>query len=445
MALVSCRWDLGRAVPAGVESRLFCGVLGMLVLVGCSTLPQRNTWSPPPASTWKKPLTLQKCVNLALNSDISAAEWKAREQQARSELMSAQTLPNPVFTQLYEDRSLKDTAGKSLGLTEAALEYPIGVFWTRPREIAAAKAGVREAGHDTAEDKRALKKAVGETFYRVFAEQELVDIASDDVKAAKEVETGAIKRRDLGEGSGFEAERAASERMAAERDLDAAERNLAIDRLTLAFQLGADRPAWPELTSDWPELPAKPVKLHTRPSDAQVSRALARRPDYAAAVATREQAQQNLLLEQRKAVPLGDASGAAAKRNTPDGRSDSQSFAIPIPLLNQNKGGIRKAEGQLLEAEAQEEKLRREVIADLALTQAQYGLAASQQRQYTAPLAAQRKTLFEQARKLFDAGEIEYADMTQSYREMLTARRADLEAKRDAAVAHWNQDIASGL
>src|SRR4051812_17373121 len=94
-------------------------VAAAAVISGCAPmLPPQPCWNPPPASTWDHPLGFNEALALALESDVSAADWCAREKAAQAELVSAQVLPNPVLGRTWEDIGLKDAAGKSLLLTQ---------------------------------------------------------------------------------------------------------------------------------------------------------------------------------------------------------------------------------------------------------------------------------------------------------------------------------------
>lgn len=417
----------------------------VVVLVGCSFSQPAIVapWCPPPASTWNRPLTIEHTVKLALASDVNASEWHAREVAARAELITAKTLPNPVLDRTLEDIGLKDSAGRSLLLKETDITYSFSKLITRSREIAAAQAGIRKTSQGIDESRRELAKAVGESFYKVLGEQELVKVAEKDVSAAQEMQTAAQKRAEVGEGSGFEVERATAELLAAQRDLDLAKRTLAIDQLILAFQLGSDRPAYPCLCDSWPGNPA-PASPEIKVSEAEICRALSRRSDYAEARAAREQAEQQLGVEKRRGLLPGDPSILGGRRDTPDGMSWIATLTLPLPIFDRNQGGITKAQADLATACAAEERIRREVISDLATARSHGALATSQSTEFAIPLVASREKIFSQANELFQAGEITYIDLSTSYRELLSARRAAVEAQRDAAIAGWQIKIASG-
>ena len=416
------------------------------VLSGCATNfrpPPCQPWTPPPSNTWQHDLTLDHAVQLATSSDVNIADWCARQQAAHAELVNASVLPNPVLGFTLEDIGLKDpSSGKNLMTHTTDLTYSFSKLITRADEIRAAQAGQQKSAADVAESRRQVTKSVGETFYKILAEQELVEVAQKDFNAAKDMENAAAQRVVVGEGSEYEADRAKAERLGAERDLDLARRTLALDQLTFAFQLGADQPAWPHLSGKWPALnPGQKIKA--RPTDAQINAALAARPDYAKVIAARYQAEATLTAEQKRGIIPGDPNVSAGRKSAPEGHSSVLGISLPLPIFDRNQGGISKAEAELATAQTEEERIRREVISDLSQAKSRSALATSQSGQFARPIVSLREDLFEKSRKLFEAGELPYTDLQQSYRELLTARHQELEARRDAAIADWQAELAS--
>jgi len=433
-------------------------VLVLAALGGCAS-PPKTEWRPTPAQAFDHALALEECLRLAQSNDVTAAQWRWRLDRAHSRLTQAWKLPNPSLSFLWEDIGLHNTEGKSLLLKEYGVSYPLFFWLTKPSEIAAAKADLRERQATVKDEKRRLALQIGEAFYRLLGEQESLELAEENLDLAEAIDADVRKRHDAGEASGLDEQRAALEADRSRQTYERAQRRLREDQLAFAFALGSDRPVAVHVQGSWPaELPsrwtkaglisaqllreAQPVEA-IAPPPKLLSAAVANRPDLLAAYQRINTARAHLGLERIRAIPLVDASAGSAYRNTPDGKSASLNFSLPIPLFDQHQQPIRMARADLHLAEAEAEQFRRRVIAEVTDAWAQWQTTLHEFQTYSQRRAAAAERIARGARDLFRAGEVSYLDVMQARRDLMNARQESLTAKVDLAQAQWRLQVVA--
>lgn len=429
----------------------YCGAAGglaaaLLLLIGCAT-PHAPQWQPPTADELTQPLTLEKCLELARKNDIRVAEWRSRLEAARAGVTTAKTLPNPTFTATWENVGLKDPTGVSLLERTFELTYPLlYLFWERPPKVAVAKAAQRTEEKAVKADQRRQAIEVGTAFYNLVADQRRVILSRELNTLAQESLRLAQKRKELGLGSQYDVDRANAEVLQTGGDLADAESQLRLDQLAFAFALGADRPVFPQAVD-----PAVPPRLpqsdgsSTGPlPESLVTTALVSDHEWAKARAAREAAEADLRLQRRTAIPLGQATGTAGPKYTPEGRGWLLGFEVPIPLFDRNQGGIRKAQAALLAAQTEEEKVRRGITASLSDSWERACSAVRKWEIYAKPLLENLRRNQRAAAKLFAAGQVTYTDMLQAQRDLEQAQLKEIGLWKDAVTTVWTLDCTLG-
>lgn len=134
--------------------------------------------------------------------------------------------------------------------------------------------------------------------------------------------------------------------------------------------------AWKQLSSvvNSPGMPPAPltgdlnIAMPTVRFDLALAQTLARHPDILAARNSEAQARVNLRLAEITPVPDISLYSTVQKdfTTTPFGNTFNVQAGIPVPILDRNQGGIMQAEGQLIRARQQEQRVRNELQAALA-------------------------------------------------------------------------------
>jgi cobalt-zinc-cadmium efflux system outer membrane protein len=421
----------------------------MLLLGGCAT-PAPPMWKPLSPADLSHPLSLAECLNLARRNDIQAAQWQARLATARAELTGARTLPNPTFQASWEDLGVKDAAGASLGNSTYGLSYPIFFWWTRGPEIAAARNKLRAEEASVRADQRQLAIDVGAAYLTLLAAERKEQAQQDMLKEARDALRLAEESFKLGSVAGHDVDLARTEARQAEAELFDARRDEQAQSLAFAFALGADRPMPARIQDAPPSMPLAIAQVVAQAATtttlnaaapllpgALLSQAQAADPACAKAKADRKAAEAQFQIEARRVLPLADAQVGAARKNDPEGMGHNFSFEIPIPLFDWNQGGMRKARAELLAAQADEEKARREIVSQLSVAWQSYVNAKQRYESYALRIAQDRALLAGDAQDLFAAGQIGYSELLQARREWRQAELAAVDSWRESMISAW--------
>ncbi|MBI1390508.1 MAG: hypothetical protein GC154_18890 [bacterium] len=409
-------------------------------LSGCATTtPPPPKWTPLNASEFEQPLTLDRCIELALKNDVQAAQWKARLDAAHSDIQQAKIPPNPTFSPSWDDIGLKDDVGTNLGNLTYGISFPILFWWPRPKKIEAAEANrmVEEAA--ILAERRQLKIGIATAYFNLTAEQRVVRLNEELLAIADESVRLVSKQVELDLASNLELQRAISERLQAQSDLADARSQLRIDSLAFAFALGADQPYYPILAdpdNQFTELTAddgSPITMN----DHILNAALEHDPDLMEKRAATRYALAQLDLEHRNAIPFADVGGSAGPKDAPEGTGSAFSLDIPIPLFDQNQAGISKAEADLLAARAEEEKTRRTAVANLTQAWETYQAQREKWTLYTQALGEKATENAAGARKLFELGRIQYSDLLLAQRDANQTRMNAVNDWRDLCISCW--------
>lgn len=415
-------------------------ILPVTLLAGGCATPKAPRWKPLPASALERPLTLEECVRLAMNSDLHVATWKARVNAARAELTAARALPNPVFSGTWEDVGIRDAEKKSISTSAYGLNYPIFFWVTRPFEVAAARKKLAAEKHGVRDERRQLAIEIGSAYFGLLAADRKVKASEDLLHEAREAQRLAEESFKLGAVAGHDVALARVEARQAESELFDARRETRAQALTFSFALGADRPIAARVQETTLTLPRE-IESVTTITDTIPAALLARAakidPALAKAQAEREAAEEEVKLERLKVIPLSDAQGTAERKNAAEGMGATYAFEVPIPIFDWNRGGREKAKAALLAAQTEEEKVRRELVARLSEAWESYNTARVRYEAYAKRLMADREKLALDAQDLFASGQMSYTDLLAARREWRQVELTAVESWRERMSSAW--------
>jgi len=238
--------------------------------------------------------------------------------------------------------------------------------------------------------------------------------------------------------SGHDVEIAQADLLQAEADLFDAHQVTLRDRLVFGFALGSDRPVTVEIEDRSLELPDSLAGISTDTvSDDILQQVLDADPAYGSARSNREAAESLFQLEVRRIVPFTDVQAGGAVKTTPDGTAHNFTLDTPIPLLDWNRSGIKRARADLLAAQAAEERARRAVVEQLSRSWLEYRAARTRYEEFSVRIAADRARLAGDAQDLFAAGQVPYIELIQARSDWQQAELAAADAWRDSQVATW--------
>jgi cobalt-zinc-cadmium efflux system outer membrane protein len=294
-------------------------------------------------------------------------------------------------------------------------------------------------------DQRQLAIDIGTAYLTLLAAGRKTRATDDLLREAQAALRLAEESFKLGSVAGHDVALARTEEQQAQAELFDARQEVRAQRLALAFALGADRPIAvqvEETTFSLPRILTQTGTTETSNTSEMIPEALLRQalradPASAKVRANREAAEAQYQLEVRRIMPLSDAQVGAARKNDPEGMAHNFSFEIPIPLFNWNQGGLKKAKAELLAAQAEEEKARRETVALLAEAWQSYTAAEHRHEVYSRQIAQARARLAGDAQDLFAAGQIDYTELLLARREWRQAELAAVDSWRESMISAW--------
>ncbi len=393
------------------------------------------------------PLTLARAEEIFLAHGLDRLVAEAQVNAVEGELLAAGAHPNPganvgVLYSLPEafpgNPASNSPAvwGWTAGLTDnAAIEDELS--GKRSLRIKAAAHALAAAKLSAADLERIELSQLRQQFAQAL-------VAGDDLAFAREVEASYAKTYELnrvrwqkGDISAADLAKIATAKLEADQAVTQAESGLRVARAALAFLLGVrGRVATFALAGDlaFRPLPA----LAGKTPDDLVALGLDRRPDYRAAQAARR-AREARLAEARRGILPDLALNAtwltqatAAYVVTPP--SLELGISGNLPVLYQQQGEIRRAEGRLAAAEAAEAKVGARVVADVAAAWAGFTAA----RELVLRMEGQELS---QAKLSRDLEELMYEKGAASLLDYLDAERTfiavNLEYHQELA-AYWD-------
>jgi outer membrane protein, heavy metal efflux system len=415
-------------------------------VAGCSTSKPAIKWTPLDTSAFSEPLTLAQCLDLSKKNDIRTAQWKARLQAAHAGLTQSRVLPNPTLGITWDDVGLKNDAGMSISTVTYGITYPIMFWWSRGLKIKAAKINQQSEEAAVNSEKRQLDIEIASAYFNLVADQRKVALTEDISKGAGELFRLAQKQSGFNDISGFALEQARLELNKAESDLKEAQNKLRADQLSFAFALGADRPFYPAVADCGDEylqvqgIPTKNEKL----SDEDLKTAVDKDPDYVQKQLAADYAAAKLGIERLNIFPLADTVASGGPKKSDEGNSATYSVEVPIPLLDQNKAGRENAQAELLSAQADEEKARRDAIAGITSKWDLYHTLAWKWEQYSNNSNQLAEKNIKTAARLYEMGRLTYAELLQSQRDYKNIQIDAVDTWQQLSAASWELSAALG-
>ncbi len=317
-------------------------------------------------------LTEQQAIALFYQRNLALIAAKYNVDQARAEEIIASAIPNPVFSLNFNELSnqmSKSANASSLPAVNPQIEQLIETAGKRGLRMEGAELGAEASEFDLQDVTRTLTNAVRHAFYGLLLAQKNLDVAQDTVERYRQIMAANDVRLRTGDISETDFTRIEVESLKAQGELDRAQTALAQARADLLVLLG-----WPERSVNltaadaWP---AANLVAEVSKEESLTEKALERRPDLRAAKVRILQAEKNLTLARRLAIP--DVTVMAGYARDPGNyftNTGMVGFSVPLPIFYRQEGEIAKAGIAMNNAELNlrqaEQGVRADVIKSLS-------------------------------------------------------------------------------
>jgi outer membrane protein, heavy metal efflux system len=360
-------------------------------------------------------LTLSAALQRALDSNprLTAADRDIKIADGR--YRQAGAIPNPEIS--YElDNAYGSGDYRRLRSAETTLQLSqlIELGGKRSARLAAGSAGVELAYYQSEATRLEVLSDTAVAFYNVLVLQRRIAIYDGHVGALQRLVPLLQQRVDAGASSPAEIARAevAADLVRIERE--AARTALSVARLELATLMG--------LTSaNFGQVVGNVVQTGHPPAFESIRRSLDNNPQLVRFTALRAQHDAELLIARLKPVP--DLRAGVAWRHFRDTGDNAirLGVSIPIPLWDQNLGGISEAAESRAKVEAEHATARASLLLALGRAHANLGGAAQE-------LAILRSSTLPKARRAFEVMESGYREGRFSLLELLDVQSSTAQA-----------------
>jgi cobalt-zinc-cadmium efflux system outer membrane protein len=369
-------------------------------------------------------LSLEAALARARDANADLAAATADVSAARGRLAQASVLAaNPVVTPGANQHRLPQ--GESNVDASVSIGQELQIGGQRGLRIAAARFDLVHAEQLRADRARLVDGEVRRAFAGLVAAQRRRVLALDAAVQAERLADVAATRVEQGDAGRLEVDLARLDVVKTRADATAADTEVARATARLATAIGAEPDETIAVTAlDEPphETPAEPAVL---------GRAVATRPDLAAARAARDQLEGQADLAHRVGlVPNPTVRGFYSHENGHENLLGGE-IEIPLPIFDRQQGAEADLRGQAASAAAQTAKLERDIPRQVRTALAHHRAAAAawaRYRQDALPAADAARAGLDRAAA---AGSLALPDLLVQQDRLREARKAAIDAWLD--------------
>ena len=401
------------------------------------------------ASVARRSLTLADARRLAFQRNWDLLAAKSDVDIAVAQRIVAREFPNPAASfsveKINADRHSSGTASgngfwdRSYDMT-AGVDQLIEIGGKRRARKDSAAAGLKGAEARLADARRLLDQGVTEAYVGVLLAERNRGVLADSAAALRQEARIAEVRQRAGDISRADQNQIeiASERL--ELDAAGAEAEARKARVALEVLLGEKEPGGEIELADALDSLANVSAEATNAPPATFSR-----PDLVAAEAARVKAETDLRLQ--KAARIPDPTLLAQYEHEPPDQPNTVGFGVsfPLPLWNRNGGNIAAARATLEQTTTRAEKVRAQVMAEIAVARVSYMAALTRWQRYRDELTPKSRQIRESVGLAYERGGAALIDLLAAQRNDNEVRLATAQAAADAATAAANLRAALNL
>lgn len=413
-----------------------CGAMfGITLLSGCVSLdPTQDVkqasdlvsersgaetgWQSPwdvPADDWdgRSPLSADAAVREALQNNRAVRRQVETIIAIRADYVQAHLLPNPVVNVMV-GVPIDGMGGDPI---VASVVQQLAAVWRRPDTIDAAQRQLQAQILDVSDAALRLVADVRQAHASVVFVERAVELLQENIELLERSSELLRDRLEVGEASRLDLNRVELDRMAEEVRL--ADRTAAMEQAKRALVVLLGRA---DASCDW-RSDDQPVTLDVGELDEAmiIELAAAQRLDVAAANAVIEASAARVNLEELGRLPDLSAS-VGYQREFSDREGVFPQVSATVPILDDNRARIARAESEFRQAVIEADRLRQAAISQARTA----WIEAQSQRQvvgrYESEIVELARSNHELAEQAFNAGEIDLTVLLEAQRQLNDAR-----------------------
>ncbi|MDI9235125.1 TolC family protein [Limnohabitans lacus] len=354
-------------------------------------------------------LTLQKAIDLALDSNLDLAVAKREIEATQGQVIQAQARPNPELAYSQEDKRA------STGTQSVQINVPVEIGGKRAARITAAERGRDIASEELNVRRVEIRATVIAAFFEALAAQERVALAGASVDLAGRATDAVVKRVAAGKVSPVEETKARVAESGVRVELAQAQSEQRNARARLVSLLGANPPRFTTVAGSVDELPAVL-------SFENVQQRLSASPTLRRAQMEVERRRSLVDVERSKRVPNVTVSMGVKRPNELQRDQLLFGVSVPLPLFDRNQGN-------LLEALKREDKAQDELQALNVRVSTEVFQARERLEYILSEVDVLQRDVLPGAKSAYDAATIGFEYGKFNFLEVLDAQRTYFAAK----------------
>jgi cobalt-zinc-cadmium efflux system outer membrane protein len=372
----------------------------------------------PPAS-----LTREDALELALSYSPALEDFSWRSRSAEARTLQARKTPNTEldlrFWSLGERDGVEDVARRRVILNQ---EFELG--GKRRRRVDVALLEQRLAGLEQESQRADVASLVTIRFAKVLGAQRRVDALARYVEYVKSVLHAATRMSETGAVRSLERHQVQRRLGLARIDLQGAETDLAVARLSLAATWGASVPGFERAQGDLEQIPRVP--------DVETLIEMAR-GNVASERWDTEYVRRRAALSLAKSGAVPDLTVGVGTAWEEGGRPPDYliSFEIDLPIFDAKQGDIREARARLSRARLFRDAAEAEIARQVREVYSALNEAATRSATLGAAIVPSARANFEATRAGFEGQEERLDDLLDSRRDLASAERDHADALVD--------------
>lgn len=385
--------------------------------------------APPPLWGQEGPLTLQDCLNLAMEENPLIRSAQEQYQASLARIRTARAFPQPSFD-VDSDLmpSVTDLGAADERYVGISQTIPFPGRWWLDGRIAQEESAETLADTDLLREEITFQ--VKSAFYGVLLSQELLDHAAQNLELTRDFVLMTEMKYEAGDLAQVEVVRARLEEARAASELRVKENEMRLARARLNFLLARDSSRPLELDG---ELRLPPLSLEV---EALTRLALSSRPEMRRLNASL--ARESLIKKQGYLSYLPDFDvGVAQHQQTGEENTWDLTFSVAVPLFfwQPVRGEIAEASANLRALQEEAVHLSNAITLEVEEAHVSLTAAADQIHLFEEGILGQAQEAYEMYQFAYQQGEIEAIDL-------IEARRTLNEARTSYADALYTYDVA---
>lgn len=382
-------------------------------------------------------LTLREALDLAAAGHPLLRAAKAGVQRADAGKITARAYPNPSVS-AQTGRQMVLLPGNVSGMVQIlSYSQPLELGKLRPMRLEAAEQGRIMAEISVEARRLAVLSNVRRAFFGVLRRQNEITILRENLRLVEELRRRIRVSVEAGEAARLELVRADAEVATARAQVNGAQIRVIEAMAGFRAAVGTDIPAGTALVGELdPPAPLAPL-------DEMQQSVVERQPLLRLARTEVARTRAQLAFEQAQKVP--QPSVRVDFERFPDVPNWRVGLDIPLPFWNRRQGPIAEATALTIQAGAEEEARRVEILTALDGAYQRYQAAAEQVSAFEVGILKEAEVALQAAETAYLLGERGIIDVLDAQRLLRTARLDYLNARFDRQAALVDLDELRAL